>query len=219
MAIKKENGLLLLLLAAGVFLAFRKPGKTVVVMPELPTDIPTNTDASFKVFVPSGTILYAMDKTTRKGRTMGDQYFDGYNTGELPTWVKIKNGNEFDYVQSPDFTITTSQTPGVMTPTQNPDGPPKVPIVGPTPTQQQLPGHININAPLPGNLPTSGPIIYPTPGQQQQPIYITLPSQHAEPLTDAPIVAPGHTLQQNLQSNMNTLQYAPDGARLIQPRF
>jgi hypothetical protein len=181
MAIKKENGLLLLLLAAGVFLAFKKPGKTVVVTTDEPTDIPTNQDAAIKVFVPSGTILYAMDKTTRKGRTMGDQYFDGYNTGELPTWVKIKNGNEFDYVQSPNFRITTHQN------------------LSNNPNQ---PGHYDLNTQNSDGSPK-----------------ITLPSQPGEPLTHAAIVAPGRTPQQNLQSSMNTLQYAPEGARLIQPRY
>jgi len=188
MAIKKENGLLLLLLAAGVFLAFRKPGKTVVVTTDEPTDIPTDPNASFKVFVPSGTILFDMDKTTRKGKTLGDQYFDGYNTGELPTWVKIKNGNEFDYVQSPNFSIPLT---GDIDPSNNP-------------TQQ--PGHIDPNTQNPNGSPKT-PTVGPTP------------SQPGEPLIHAAIVAPGRTPQQNLQSNMNTLQYAPEGARLIQPRF
>jgi hypothetical protein len=199
MAIKKENGLLLLLLAAGVFLAFRKPGKKVVITTDDPVPIPIDTNANFKVFVPSGTILFDMDKTTKKGITSGDQYFDGYNTGELPMWVKIKNGNEFDYVQSPNFKITTHQN------------------LSNNPTRPQ-PGYLNPNIPQFADGPPITPTVGPTPGQQQ-PILITLPSQPGEPLTHAPIVAPGRTPQQNLQSNMNTLQFAPEGARLIQPRF
>lgn len=102
MATYKNSGVLLVLLA---LLIFRKKKSNVNVSIEEPTGT-QNINADYYVQIRGGAKLYSLDKSKVVGTVPNVQYFDGYNTNELPLWVKIKiPGQGMFYVTVGDFKI------------------------------------------------------------------------------------------------------------------
>ena len=95
----KNKGLIIV--AILLFIAWRRRNNIVVE----PTQTTHSTDADYLVQIRKNGKFYAMDKTTVKGISQDVQNIDGFNTNELPTWVKVRLNNVFYYVKVGDFKI------------------------------------------------------------------------------------------------------------------
>lgn len=100
MATKKQGGGILIILL--LLLIFRKKGNNIDIEPTQPTH---STDADYLVQIRKDAKFYAMDKTTVKGISQDVQNLDGFNTNELPTWIKVRLNGVFYYVKVGDFKI------------------------------------------------------------------------------------------------------------------
>ena len=97
----KNKGLLLVALL--LLIAWKKKsGSTVTVEPVEPTQ---SNDADYLVLIRSGAKFYAMNKQTVLGVAQNTQKLDGFNTGELPMFVKVRMNNNFYYVKAGDFKL------------------------------------------------------------------------------------------------------------------
>jgi len=97
----KNKGLIII--AILLLIAWRrKKGNNIVVEPTQPIQ---STDADYLVQVRKDGKFYGLDKTTIKGVASNVQDLDGFNTNELPTWVKVRLNNVLYYVKVGDFKI------------------------------------------------------------------------------------------------------------------
>lgn len=96
----KNKGLIVIVIL--LLLAWRKKGNNIVIEPTQPTQ---STDADYLVQIRKDAKFYAMDKTTVKGISQNVQNLDGFNTNELPTWIKVRLNGVFYYVRVGDFKI------------------------------------------------------------------------------------------------------------------
>jgi len=96
----KNKGLIIV--AILLLIAWRRKKNNIQTGPTEPTH---STDADYLVQIRKDGKFYAMDKTTVKGVAQNVQNLDGFNTNELPTWVKVRLNNIFYYVKVGDFKI------------------------------------------------------------------------------------------------------------------
>jgi hypothetical protein len=96
----KNKGLIVIVIL--LLLAWRKKGNNIIIEPTQPTQ---STDADYLVQIRKDAKFYAMDKTTVKGISQDVQNLDGFNTNELPTWIKVRLNGVFYYVKVGDFKI------------------------------------------------------------------------------------------------------------------
>jgi hypothetical protein len=96
----KNKGLIIVVIL--LLIAWRRKKNNIVVDPVQPAH---STDADYLVQVRKDGKFYALDKTTVKGIAQDVQKVDGFNTNELPTWVKVRLNNVLYYVKVGDFKI------------------------------------------------------------------------------------------------------------------
>jgi hypothetical protein len=96
----KNKGIIIV--AILLLFAWKRKKNNIVVDPTQPAQ---STDADYLVQVRKDGKFYGLDKTTIKGVASNVQDLDGFNTNELPTWVKVRLNNVFYYVKVGDFKI------------------------------------------------------------------------------------------------------------------
>lgn len=96
MANDKKNYWLLLLLLIPIF---HKRNKIIV---EEPTR-EKSADADYLIKTVAGVTLYNLEKQPTNITISNIAYLDGFNTGEMPTWMKVRYGNVFYYVKTSQF--------------------------------------------------------------------------------------------------------------------
>ena len=98
MANDKKNYLLLLLLLIPIF------GKRNKIIVEEPTR-EKSADADFLVQTNAGVTLYNLEKQPTNIIISNVAYLDGFNTYQLPIWMKVRYSNIYYYIKTPQFKI------------------------------------------------------------------------------------------------------------------
>jgi hypothetical protein len=97
----KNKGLIII--AILLFIAWKKKKGNIIDVQN--TQTTHSTDADYLVQIRKGATFFSANKTHAMGVADNIIKIDGFNTGELPSWLKVRLGNVFYYVKSGDFTI------------------------------------------------------------------------------------------------------------------
>ena len=93
-----------LLLGVILFSSFKKPKKKVqIIIDDVKTD--KSPDADYLVFIKKGSIITSVTNGTET-KMESDAKYDGFNTNELPSKVKVRDGlGKYFYAYAPDFKL------------------------------------------------------------------------------------------------------------------